>query len=65
MMTGNVDRVELGKLVFKDVLIRRRLNAATHLPVALDLFKKIFIHWISGTAILASQHALPMVINLL
>jgi hypothetical protein len=38
---GDIDRAVLGRLVFRDAAARRRLNAATHLPIALALAQQL------------------------
>ena len=48
---GGIDREKLGDLVFKDNKARKKLNEATHLPVALDLARKLAIQWFSFTSI--------------
>lgn len=40
---GEVDREALGKLVFSDAAARRKLNAATHLPIALSLIWQLLV----------------------
>lgn len=49
---GGIDREKLGELVFTDNKARKKLNAATHLPVALDLAKQLIIQWFSFTNII-------------
>ncbi|PNW77430.1 hypothetical protein CHLRE_10g436150v5 [Chlamydomonas reinhardtii] len=44
---GDIDRERLGGLVFNDAAARRRLNAATHLPVALSLARALLLSWLS------------------
>ncbi|KAG2448764.1 hypothetical protein HYH02_006118 [Chlamydomonas schloesseri] len=44
---GEIDRERLGAVVFSDAAARRRLNAATHLPVALSLARALLVHWLS------------------
>lgn len=42
-----MDRQALAQLVFGDAAARRRLNAATHLPVAAELLRLLLWHWLS------------------
>lgn len=49
--TGEVDREAVGKLVFSDAAARRKLNAATHLPIALSLAWRILLHWLLLTPV--------------
>ncbi|GLC64510.1 hypothetical protein PLESTF_000173800 [Pleodorina starrii] len=44
---GELDRERLGALVFADPAARRRLNAATHLPVALALARRLLLSWLA------------------
>lgn len=46
---GELDRAALGQLVFSDTAARRRLNAATHTPVALALLLQLLRHWLWHT----------------
>lgn len=46
---GDLDRVALGQLVFSDAVARRRLNAATHTPVAVALLLQLLLHWLRHT----------------
>ena len=43
---GSLDREALGSLVFRDRDARRRLNAATHLPILLGILREIVQHWV-------------------
>ncbi|KAF6255164.1 dephospho-CoA kinase [Scenedesmus sp. NREL 46B-D3] len=43
---GEIDRARLGQLVFADAAARRRLNKATHAPVALELMRQLAGHWL-------------------
>eukprot|EP00882_Tetradesmus_deserticola_P010993 GHRQ01011627.1.p1 GENE.GHRQ01011627.1~~GHRQ01011627.1.p1 ORF type:complete len:167 (+),score=46.77 GHRQ01011627.1:326-826(+) len=43
---GEVDRARLGQLVFADAAARRRLNMATHAPVAWQLLRQLVGHWL-------------------
>ncbi len=45
-MPGEIDRKKLGELVFKDPVLRKRLNAATHPLVTLELAAQIIWHWL-------------------
>lgn len=44
--SGEIDRAALARLVFKDAAARRKLNRATHLPVALEVIKRILWCWL-------------------
>ncbi len=44
---GEIDRDALGDAVFSDPAARRRLNAATHLPVAVALIRSILGAWLT------------------
>ncbi|EFJ53023.1 hypothetical protein VOLCADRAFT_55149 [Volvox carteri f. nagariensis] len=44
---GELDRERLGCMVFNDPAARRRLNAATHLPVALALARRLLLCWLT------------------
>lgn len=44
--TGEIDRDALARLAFADPAARRRLNAATHPPVALALALALLKHWL-------------------
>lgn len=46
---GEINREALGNLVFADPDARRKLNAATHLPVLARLLLKLLQHWLSCT----------------
>ena len=35
--------------MFNDKALRRKLNSATHLPVAVELFRQLLVQWISLT----------------
>lgn len=43
---GSLDRDALGSLVFRNKEARRRLNAATHLPILLRILQEIVQHWV-------------------
>eukprot|EP00798_Chlamydomonas_sp_ICE-L_P001688 gene1688-33084_t len=45
--SGEIDRKALGRIIFSDASARRRLNAATHLPVLVELLKQILWHWLT------------------
>lgn len=55
---GDIDRERLGGLVFNDAAARRRLNAATHLPVALSLARALLLSWLSCKWVVVSICAL-------
>lgn len=42
-----IDRAALGALAFSDVAARRKLNAATHLPITLALLGRLLAAWAS------------------
>lgn len=44
---GELDRRALASLVFKDPIARRNLNAATHLPVLVEIVRQLLGEWIS------------------
>lgn len=44
--TGDIDRARLGQLVFAEAAARRRLNKATHAPVAVELLRQLLGHWL-------------------
>lgn len=43
---GEIDRDKVGEMVFSDKAARRKLNAATHLPVAIELARRIVLQWL-------------------
>ena len=49
LCSGEIDRDALGDTVFSNPAARRRLNAATHLPVAIALVGKIIAAWLTCT----------------
>lgn len=55
---GEVDRVALGQLVFRDAAARRRLNASTHLPIAVALFLRLLSCWLRHCSVVVS-HLFP------
>ncbi|KAI8473017.1 MAG: dephospho-CoA kinase-domain-containing protein [Monoraphidium minutum] len=44
---GELDRDALGRAAFGDASARRRLNASTHLPVALELLRRLAAAWLA------------------
>lgn len=48
---GDVDRSVLGDLAFNDAAARRRLNKAMHLPVAAEVARQVFMHWLRCKAV--------------
>ncbi|GAX84209.1 hypothetical protein CEUSTIGMA_g11632.t1 [Chlamydomonas eustigma] len=44
---GDIDREALSCLIFQNVSARRKLNTATHLPIALELIRQIICSWLS------------------
>ncbi len=51
---GEINREKLGKIVFSDPAARKRLNAATHLPVFLEVFKSIVWCWLTCKLVVVS-----------
>ncbi|KAL0018856.1 hypothetical protein WJX79_010063 [Trebouxia sp. C0005] len=51
---GDINRDKLGDMVFKDRDARRRLNSATHLPVAVELARQLAVEWLSLTSVAVS-----------
>lgn len=49
---GELDRPKLGDMVFKDAAKRKKLNSITHRYIFIELAKRIFSHFWSGTSIL-------------
>lgn len=47
LTAGEIDRVALGQIAFADASARRRLNKATHVPVALELLRQLLAHWLA------------------
>ena len=43
---GEIDRDALGSLIYSDGAARRRLNAATHPAVTLELVRQLLWHWL-------------------
>jgi dephospho-CoA kinase len=43
---GAIDRDALGALIYQDRQARRKLNAATHPAVSLELAKQLLWHWL-------------------
>lgn len=52
--SGEIDRDKLGELVFNDKVARRKLNAATHLPVAVQLVRQLALKWLGLTCVTVS-----------
>lgn len=44
----------MGDMIFNDRDARRRLNSATHLPVALELVRLLAVEWFSLTSVAVS-----------
>lgn len=44
--TRELDREAVARLAFADPIARKRLNSATHLPIALALAKALLCHWL-------------------
>ena len=53
-IAGDINRDKLGDMVFQDRDARRRLNSATHLPVALELVRQLAVEWLSLTSVAVS-----------
>lgn len=51
LQTGEIDRDKLGEMVFNERLARRKLNSATHVPVALELVRQLAVQWLSLTCV--------------
>lgn len=51
--SGRLDRERVGELVFADAAARRKLNAATHLPVSLALAWRLFTSWLACRLVVA------------
>ncbi|KAF5826803.1 dephospho-CoA kinase [Dunaliella salina] len=49
---GEIDREKLGRLIFNSPVERRKLNAATHLPVGMELLRLVLWHWTKCTRVL-------------
>jgi len=47
LCSGEIDRDALGDAVFSDPAARRRLNGATHLPVAVALIGGVLAAWLT------------------
>ena len=43
---GELDREAIAAIVFSDSAARRRLNAATHLPVLFGIIRQTLFHWL-------------------
>jgi hypothetical protein len=43
---GEIDRDALMQRVFNDAAARRRLNAATHLPIGVEILRQLAWHWL-------------------
>jgi hypothetical protein len=54
-LSGELDRVALGQLVFSDAAARRRLNAATHMPVAVGLMLQLLGYWLKHVPYVVRQ----------
>jgi hypothetical protein len=52
---GEIDRAALAQLVFADAAARRRLNAATHAPVAAELLRQLMWYWLGFRRLVVSQ----------
>lgn len=51
---GDIDRDKLGEMVFNHPEARRKLNLATHFPVALELARQLIVEWLSLTCVAVS-----------
>jgi dephospho-CoA kinase len=54
---GELDRERLAGVVFGDAAARRRLNAATHLPVLLQIVRQVLAHWARCRPVVVSCEA--------
>jgi hypothetical protein len=52
---GDINRQALGDLVFSDAAARRRLNAATHLPVAAGILRQLAWAWLCCRLVVVSR----------
>lgn len=52
---GQLDREALGQLVFSDGAARARLNAATHLPIYVELLRQLLWHWLTLRWVVVSR----------
>jgi hypothetical protein len=46
-----MNRCCAGELVFNDAAARRKLNQATHLPVALEILRQLIWGWLIGRTV--------------
>jgi dephospho-CoA kinase len=46
-----INREELGRIVFSDEKQRKLLNSITHFPILLEMFKNLVLHFLKGTPI--------------
>lgn len=53
---GEIDRDVLGALIYSDRAARRRLNAATHPAVTLELVKQLAWHWLRCHWLVVTSH---------
>ena len=46
---GELDRAQMRTMMAQDVIFRRKLNGATHLPIACEMAVQIFRLWLVQT----------------
>lgn len=63
-MPGEIDRKKLGELVFNDPALRKKLNAATHPLVTLELAAQILWHWLMFHFVVVRIHKTAVSIHL-
>jgi len=45
---GTLDRKRLGNMIFSDDKMRWKLGKALGLPIATEIFRQLFVHWVTG-----------------
>eukprot|EP01117_Protostelium_nocturnum_P002854 TRINITY_DN13774_c0_g1_i1.p1 TRINITY_DN13774_c0_g1~~TRINITY_DN13774_c0_g1_i1.p1 ORF type:complete len:231 (+),score=67.39 TRINITY_DN13774_c0_g1_i1:90-782(+) len=45
---GAIDRIKLGKIVFENENLRRKLNSITHRYILIEVFRQIFFNYLKG-----------------
>jgi len=53
---GQIDREALGSLAFSDRQARRKLNAATHPAVFLEIVRQLLLHWLACRWLVVRTH---------
>jgi hypothetical protein len=56
-VAGEIDKEVLGKLVFADSELRKKLNSCTHLPIGLQVAWSLFVSWLKFTFIVVRDCA--------